>query len=45
VVGREVKRRSVCCNRDIAETRTEVLVDWGSEFERRATRLTVSELN
>jgi hypothetical protein len=24
-MGREVKRKSVCCNRDIAKTRTEVL--------------------
>jgi hypothetical protein len=40
-----VKRRSVCCNRDIAKTRTEVRVDWGSEFERTAPRVTVRELN
>jgi hypothetical protein len=34
-----VKGRSVCCNKDIVKTRTEVLVDWGPEFERRATEL------
>jgi hypothetical protein len=41
--GREMKRRSVCCNRDIAKTRTEVRVDWEPECESRALRVTVRE--
>jgi hypothetical protein len=36
--GREVKRRSVCCNRDIVKIRTEVLEDWVPEFETRAAQ-------
>jgi hypothetical protein len=40
---REGKRRSFC-NRGIAKTRTVVRVDWGSQFERRVTRVTVREL-
>jgi hypothetical protein len=43
MAGREGKWRSVC-NRGIAKTRTDVRVDWGSQFERRVTRVTVREL-
>ena len=39
VEEREVKRRTVCCNRDIAQTGTTACVDQGSEFERRAARI------
>jgi hypothetical protein len=36
--------RSVCCNRDIVKTGTEVRVDWVSGFERRATELETESL-
>jgi hypothetical protein len=39
-----MKMRSVCCNRDIAKTRTEVPVDWVPELETRAHRIRVGEL-
>jgi hypothetical protein len=38
-MGREVKRRNVCCNIDIAMTGTEVLVDGVPAFETRAHRI------
>jgi hypothetical protein len=43
-MGWEVKGRNVCCNRDIAKTRTEMLVDWGPEFQTRAHGLRDREL-
>jgi hypothetical protein len=39
VEGRDVKRRSVCCNSDVAKMRTEVRVVGGPEFDRRIPRI------
>jgi len=39
VEGRGLKCRIVCCNRDIAEPRTEFLKDRVPEFETRAHRM------
>ena len=39
-----MKRRSICYSRDIAKKGTNVLVDRRSEIERRAARVTVTEL-